>query len=334
MSIHSRWILASRPVGMPKESDFRLESAPIPAIGDGQILIETLYLSVDPYMRGRVKAGPSYARPVDVGGLMEGGGVGRVIASNNTKFQVGDIVEGMTGWQSHAVSDGKGYRTLDPAIAPVSTALGVLGMPGLTAYFGLLDVTQPKPGETLVVSGAAGAVGSLVGQIGKIKGCRVVGIAGSDQKCRWLVEELGFDAAFNYKTANLSDRLNELCPDGIDIYFDNVGGPITDAVIARMNLFGRISICGQISQYNSERAEQGPRLLFHFVIRRLMARGFLVFDFFDRYGEGLRQMTEWVRTGQLKYREHFFHGIEQMPAAFIAMLQGENTGKMLVRIRD
>lgn len=326
-------MLASRPVGMPKESDFRLETGPVPEIGDGQLLIETLYLSVDPYMRGRVKAGPSYAKPVDVGGLMEGGGVGRVIASNNPKFQVGDIVEGMTGWQSHAVTDGIGYRKVDPALAPVSTALGVLGMPGLTAYFGLLDVTHPRAGETIVVSGAAGAVGSLVGQIGKIKGCRVVGIAGSDDKCRWLVDELGFDAALNYKTtADLAGKLKELCPDGIDVYFDNVGGPITDAVIARMNLFGRISICGQISQYNSEQAELGPRLLFHFVIRRLMARGFLVFDFAERYKEGLRQMAEWVQSGQLKYREQFFHGIEKTPAAFIAMLQGENTGKMLVKI--
>jgi len=328
-------MLAARPVGMPKESDFRFETGPVPEVAEGQFLIETLYLSVDPYMRGRMKAGPSYAKPVDVGGLIEGGGVGRVIASNHPKFLVGDIVVGMTGWQNYAVTDGAGFGKVDPGLAPVSTALGVLGMTGLTAYFGLLDVTHPKAGETLVVSGAAGAVGSLVGQIGKIAGCRVVGIAGSDDKCRWLVDELGFDAAFNYKTtADLAGKLKELCPEGIDVYFDNVGGPITDAVIGLMNLFGRISICGQISQYNSERAETGPRLLFHFVVRRLMARGFLIFDFLERYPEGLRQLAEWVNSGQLKYREQLFDGIEQVPAAFIAMLQGGNTGKMLVKLRD
>ncbi|MCC6586411.1 MAG: NADP-dependent oxidoreductase [Bryobacterales bacterium] len=335
MATHSRWVLASRPSGMPEEANFRLEQGPVPEAKQGELLAEILYLTVDPYMRGRIKNAASYAKPVEIGELMQGGGVGRVIASNNPKFAPGDIVEGMTGWQSHVATDGKGYRKVDPSLAPVSTALGILGMPGLTAYFGLLDVGQPKAGETVLVSGAAGAVGSLVGQIGKITGCRVVGIAGADDKCRWLTEELGFDAAFNYKTvADYRAKLRELCPNGIDVYFDNVGGTITDAAIAEMNQFGRISICGQISGYNADKPETGPRLLFHFVVRRLRAQGFLVFDFFDRYPEGLRQMAAWLSEGKLKYREQFDYGIERVPAAFIAMLEGQNTGKMLVKVAD
>jgi NADPH-dependent curcumin reductase CurA len=261
--------------------------------------------------------------------------VGRVIASRNRQFAEGDILEGITGWQSHVLTEGKGYRKVDAAVAPVSTALGVLGMPGLTAYFGLLEVGQPQPGETVLVSGAAGAVGSLVGQLAKIRGCRAVGIAGSDDKCRWLTEELGFDAAFNYKAvSDIRGKLKEVCPDGIDVYFDNVGGPISDAAISLMNLRGRISICGQISQYNNDQAELGPRLLFHFVIKRLRAEGFLVFDFLERYSEGLAHLTEWVKSGRLKYREHFEYGIENVPKAFIAMLGGANTGKMLVKLAD
>ncbi len=320
---------------MPVESDFQLVADRIPEPEPGQVVLETLYLSVDPYMRGRMKDASSYAKPVALGEVMTGGGVGRVIASRNRQFAEGDILEGITGWQSHVLTEGKGYRKVDPSVAPVSTALGVLGMPGLTAYFGLLEIGQPQPGETVLVSGAAGAVGSLVGQIAKVRGCRVVGIAGSEDKCRWLTEDLGFDATFNYKAVpDLRGKLKELCPDGIDVYFDNVGGPISDAAISWMNLRGRISICGQISQYNNDQAEMGPRLLFHFVIKRLRAEGFLVFDFLERYSEGLAHLTEWVKSGRLKYREQFEHGIENVPKAFIAMLGGANTGKMLVKLAD
>jgi NADPH-dependent curcumin reductase CurA len=335
MATNTRWLLVSRPVGMPKESDFRLEQVETPPLEDAQLLVETIYLSVDPYMRGLMRGGRSYTAGVELGAVMIGGGVGRVVESRHVQYQPGEIVEGMTGWQTHVVTNGAGFRKVDPEPAPISTALGVLGMPGLTAYFGLLDVAEPKAGETLVVSGAAGAVGSLVGQIGKIVGCRVVGIAGSDAKCRWLVEELGFDAAFNYKTtADYAAKLQELCPQGFDVYFDNTGGTITDAVIASMNVFGRIALCGQIAQYNSETVEMGPRLLFYFIVRRLRARGFLVFDFLDRYPEGLAQLGEWVKTGKLKYREQIVSGIAAMPRAFIGMLGGENTGKMLVKVKD
>jgi NADPH-dependent curcumin reductase CurA len=267
--------------------------------------------------------------------VMVGGTVGKVIESHHPGFKADDIVEGRLGWQEYAVSDGTGLRKVDPSLAPISTALGVLGMPGLTAYFGLLDIGRPRPGETVVVSGAAGAVGSLVGQIAKIKGCRAVGIAGSDQKVAWLVNELGFDAAFNYKAAgDYADELQKLCPSGIDVYFDNVGGAITDAVFRLINTGARISICGQISQYNLEESEMGPRPLGVLLTKQARAEGFLVFQFTERYQEGLRQMAEWLRDGRIKYREEFVEGLENAPRAFIDMLKGKNTGKQLIRIAD
>lgn len=326
-------LLAARPVGFPKLSDFRLQETPVPEPSDGEILVGVRWLSVDPYMRGRMNEARSYADPVKLGEVMVGGAAGRVLQSRNPKFAEGDYVMGMFGWQEYAVSDGRGVRKLDPSIAPVSTSLGVLGMPGLTAYFGLLTVGQPKAGETVLVSGAAGAVGSYVGQIAKIHGCRAVGIAGSEDKIRWLREELGFDAVLNYKTAtDYRGALAEMCPDGIDVYFDNVGGAITDAVFPLLNPRARVPICGQISNYNLEKPEMGPRLLPLVLTRQIKVEGFLVFQFAERYAEGLSKMTEWVRGGQLKYKETVMDGIENAPQAFLSMLQGGNTGKQLVRI--
>jgi NADPH-dependent curcumin reductase CurA len=327
--------LAARPVGFPKESDFKLVESPIPEPGDGKFLVRVLYLSVDPYMRPLIGGGKSYRAAAEIGEVITGGGVGEVVQSNQPGFAAGEIVEGPFGWQQYAVSDGSGVRKVDPNLAPISTALGVLGMPGLTAYFGLLDIGKPRAGETVVVSGAAGAVGSLVGQIAKIKGCRVVGTAGSDEKVRYITEELGFDIAFNYKTTrNYNRKLKELCPDGIDIYFDNVGGVITDAVVRLINVRARIVVCGQISQYNLERPEMGPRWLWALIVKQARAEGFLVFQFAERYAEGLNQMAQWMKEGKLQYRETITEGIENAPRAFIGMLRGENVGKQLVKFAD
>lgn len=326
--------LAARPVGYPKESDFLLVESPVPSPEEGQFLVRSLFLSVDPYMRPRIAAGGrSYARSVEIGEVIVGGVVGEVIESRHAQFARGDIVQGMFGWQQFAVSDGTGARKVDPTVAPISTALGVLGMPGLTAYFGLLDIGRPQPDETVVVSGAAGAVGSIAGQIARIKGCRVIGIAGSDEKVRWLTEELGFDAAFNYRiTPNVFRKLLTLCPSGIDVYFDNVGGEITDAVIRLINVRARLVICGQISQYNLAKPEVGPRWLWALIVKQARAEGFLVFQFADRAEEGLREMAQWLREGKLKCRETVVEGIENAPRAFIGMLNGENLGKQLVKL--
>jgi hypothetical protein len=333
MTTNRQITLVARPVGFPKETDFRLVEAPVPTPGPGQFLVRSLYLSVDPYMRGRMNAAKSYAPPVELGGVMVGGVVGQVVESHHPRFAAGEIVEGYFGWQQYAVSDGAGVRKVDPSLAPVSTALGVLGMPGLTAYFGLLEIGKPQPGETVVVSGAAGAVGSLVGQIARIQGCHVVGIAGTDEKVRYVVEELGFDSAFNYKSArNYRAKLKTLCPQGIDVYFDNVGGAITDAVITLINVRARLVICGQISQYNLERPEMGPRWLWALIVKQARAEGFLVFQFTDRFEEGIRQMAQWLKEGKLKYRENIVVGLENAPRAFIGMLQGENIGKQLVKV--
>jgi leukotriene B4 12-hydroxydehydrogenase/15-oxo-prostaglandin 13-reductase len=331
-SVSRQFQLAARPVGLPRESDFSLVNAPMPAASDGQVLVKSIYLSVDPYMRGRITGVRTYADPVNIGDVMQGGTVGQVVESKAAGFAPGDFVNGMWGWQEYAAADAKTLRKLDPSLAPVSTALGVLGMPGMTAYFGFLEICKPQPGETVLVSGGAGAVGSLVGQIAKIKGCRAVGIAGADDKVDWMVKELGFDAAFNYKsTSDYSAKLKELCPNGIDCYFDNVGGAITDAVFTQMNVYGRISICGQISQYNLEKPEPGPRLLSFVLVKQLKVEGFIVFRFQDRYEEGIKQMAQWLREGKLKHREQVVEGFENTVKAFIGMLKGDNTGKMLVR---
>jgi len=334
-NINRQITLASRPVGYPKVSDFKLVESPIPTPKAGEILVRAIYLSLDPYQRGRMSDAPSYARPVQIGEVMTGEIVGKVMVSQHPEFKEGDIVAGLLGWQEYAVSDGTGVRKIDPTLAPISTALGVLGMPGMTAYFGLLDLGKPQPGETVVVSGAAGAVGSIVGQIAKIKGCRVVGIAGGERKVNYLLKELGFDAAFDYKTVqNYGQKLKELCPAGIDVYFDNVGGSITDAVFPLINIKARVVICGQISQYNLEKPELGPRCLRYLIMKRARVEGFLIFDYASRYKEALQQLAEWVKTGKLMYHEDIAEGIENAPEAFIGMLKGRNIGKQLVKISE
>ena len=326
-------LLASRPSGLPKETDFQIAETEIPQPSDGQCLIRSRYMSVDPYMRGRMRERKSYAPPVGLGQVMVGGAVGEVLESRGAPFSPGDIVVGSLGWQEYAVADAKELRKVDPEAAPISTALGVLGMPGITAYFGLLDICGPQPSETVLVSAAAGAVGSVVGQIAKIKGCRAVGIAGNDEKVRHVTEDLGFDAAFNYKTVeDIGAQLREYCPDGVDAYFDNVGGVITDAVFPLLNTKSRVSVCGQISQYNLEEPELGPRLFWHLIVKRAKVQGFLVFDYQKRYETALGDLGRWVRGGELKYRERIAEGIENAPRAFIEMMSGRNTGKQLVKL--
>lgn len=295
-TLNRQWTLVARPQGVPQETDFKLVETPVLEPGDGEILIRTMYLSVDPYMRGRMNDRKSYADPVKLGDVMVGGNVGMVIASKNDRFAERDVVTGMFGWQDYAVSDGKGVRKIDDDGIPVTTALGVVGMPGLTGYFGLLEICEPQAGETVVVSGA---VGSLAGQIAKLQGCRVVGIAGSDEKVAYITEELGFDAGFNYKTVdNYYEQLKQLCPDGIDVYFDNVGGPITDAVFGLINRSARIAICGQIWQYNMAKPEPGPRFLWKLIEKQAKVQGFLVFQFAGRSRQGLAQLSEWSATGK------------------------------------
>jgi NADPH:quinone reductase len=334
-TVNRQFVLASRPAGLPEESNFKMIETPIPEPKDGEFLARAMYLSVDPYMRGRISQAKSYAAGVEIGGVMVAGGVARVVESKNENFRAGDIVDVYMGWQEYVVSNGRGVRKLDPAVAPVSTALGVLGATGLTAYFGLLDVCHPKPGETVVVSGAAGAVGSIVGQIANIKGCRTVGIAGGDDKVDWILKDCGYDAAFNYKTTdNYGAKLKELCPKGIDIYFDNVGGAITDAVLMQINTFARLSICGQISQYNNAKPEMGPRLLGMLIVARAKMQGFLITDYMSRFGEALVEMSGWVREGKIKYREDIVEGFENLPRAFIGLFHGENIGKRIVKVTE
>jgi len=320
-------------VGMPKESDLRMVETPVPTLRDGEVLLRALYLSVDPYMRGRMNAAKSYAPCVEIGELMVGGGVARVVESKNPDYEVDDVVNLQMGWQEYVVSNGEGLRKIDPHIAPVSTALGVLGMPGLTAYFGLLEVCGVNAGETVVVSAAAGAVGSVVGQIARIKGCRAVGIAGGPDKTRCILKDCGFDAALDYKaTTDYPAAIKELCPGGVDVYFDNVGGPVTDAVLGNLNVRARIAICGQISHANDTQPSTGPRMWRHILVARAKVQGFLVFDYAARYASALEQLAQWVRSGQIKYHEDMIEGIENMPRALIGLFRGENLGKRLVKV--
>jgi NADPH:quinone reductase len=328
-------VLARRPQGLPSPEDFALREQPLPELEPDQMLVRTLYLSVDPYMRGWIRENPGYTKRMELGEVMPGGIVGVVEESRHPEFREGDIVEGMLGWQRYGVTDGTGFRKVDPHLAPVSTALGLLGMPGLTAYFGMLHVAATKPGETVFVSAAAGAVGSVAGQIGKILGCRVAGSAGSSAKVTHLLDDLGFDAAFDYRTTNdYPAALRDAVPDGIDVYFDNVGGALTDAVVAHMRLRGRVAVCGQISQYNLAVPETGPRWLFQTIVKRLRIEGFLIFDFAPLIPEALAQMAEWYRDGRFRYRETVADGLEQAPVAFIGMLTGANLGKQLVRVSE
>ncbi len=332
-TMNSQIVLAARPQGLPKPSDFRLVETPVSELTEGQFLVKTNYLSVDPYMRGRISEAKSYAEPVQIGQVMVGGTVGTVVESRHSGYRQGEVVVGYWGWQEYAVSDGQGIQRFDTSLAPMSTALGVLGMPGMTAYFGLLEIGKPKPGETVFVSGAAGAVGSLVGQIAKIKGCRVVGSAGSQQKVAYLTGELGFDAAFSYKEVkDYEAKLQEVCPKGIDVYFDNVGGPLTDAVFTQINVGARIVVCGQIDQYNATRPPLGPRLFWYLIAKQARAKGFLVFQFAARFRDGQQQVAQWIKEGKVKYQETIVNGLEYAPTAFIGLFHGENLGKQLVRV--
>ncbi len=333
-----RFVLASRPVGEPKVSDLRLEEFAVPSPGAGEVLLRTLYLSLDPYMRGRMSEAKSYAAPVPIGGLMEGGAVAEVVASNHQKFAIGDIVVGRTGWRTHLVSDGSGLRKIDPAVAPISTALGVLGMPGMTAYAGLLEVGKPKAGETLVVAAASGAVGSVVGQIARIKGLRAVGIAGGPDKCRYVTEVLGFDDCLDHRAPDLGARLAAACPSGIDVYFENVAGPVLRAVLPLLNDFARIPVCGTIANYNDTEAPPGPDRLpavWRMILtKRLTVRGLLVSDFASMHDDFLRDVSAWMREGRVKYREDIVDGFENAPRALIGLLRGENFGKLIVRVAE
>ena len=323
--------LASRPEGEPAPENFELAEVPLPEPAAGEVLVRNSYLSVDPYMRGRMRDVKSYIPPFQVGDVLQGGAVGQVVASNGANLQEGDWVQSQNGWREHYASDGTGLLPVDSSLAPVSTALGVLGMPGLTAWYGLTQIGDPKEGETVFVSAAAGAVGSVVGQLARLRGARAVGSAGSPEKVAYLTGELGFDAAFDYKREDLNAALREHCPDGIDVYFDNVGGDHLDAALGRMNGFGRIPLCGMISLYNLEGPPPGPRNMAAMLVNRVTMRGFIVTDHYDLYPRFAEEVAGYVNSGQMKYRETVVDGIERMPAAFIGLLAGENIGKMLVR---
>jgi NADPH-dependent curcumin reductase CurA len=334
-NINRSILLVSRPEGMPNENNFRMIKKSIPQPSDGEVLVRTLYLSVDPYMRGRMRDAKSYVPPFPLNEALLGGVVGQIVESKDPNFSTGDIVVGNLDWADYSVSKGKNVRKIDPDAASISTAVGILGMPGLTAYFGLLDIGKPQEGETVVVSGAAGAVGTVVGQIAKLKGCRVVGIAGSDEKNDYLTRKLGFDAAINYKTTtNMRKALSETCPQGIDVYFDNVGGEITDAVMNLINFQARIVVCGQIALYNLEKPDVGPRMLSHLLINSASAKGFIVSNYAKRSEEGLSQLTEWLAQGKLKYKENVIDGLENAPEAFLGLFRGDNIGKQLVKVSD
>jgi NADPH-dependent curcumin reductase CurA len=330
--VNRRVTLAARPVGAPKESDFALDEAPVPEPRPGEVLVHNLYVSVDPYQRGRMSEARSYAKALEIGDVVTSQAVGEVVESNDPRFSPGDPVVGQLGWQEHAVARGGSLRPVDPAVAPLPAYLHVLGTTGFTAYFGLLDVGRPRPGDTVVVSAAAGAVGQIAGQLAKIAGCRTVGIAGGPEKADDFRTLFGYDAAIDYKSEDIAARVRETCPNGVDIYFDNVGGEISAAVHRRLSLGGRIVICGQVSAYNAEGpVERGfdPRLL---IVFRARMEAFLVTDYAHRFAEAEQRLTRWLADGKLRYREDVTEGLENAPKAFIGMLQGENRGKALVKV--
>ena len=333
MKTNHQWLIAARPRGEVKESDFRWNQTTVAGPDDGQVLIRTVYISLDPTNRVWMNEAESYLPALPLGNVMRGGGLGIVEESRNPGFAKGDIVQGLLGWQQYSISDGAGLSKLPKGLpVPLTAFFGLLGHIGLTAYFGLLDITQPKAGETLVVSTAAGAVGSLVGQIGKIKGCHVVGLTGSDEKCRWIKDELGYDAAINYKTENVSDALKQHCPRGIDIYFDNVGGAILEAVLNLINMKARISVCGMISQYNADGPVPGPANLAMLIMKRARMEGFLCFDYAPRAEEAITQMIGWLMQGKLKYKVDVVEGLENAPRALHKLFDGSNTGKLIVQV--
>ena len=326
--------LAKRPVGMVKREDFEfVKSAPVPDPADGEVVVKVQYLSLDPAMRGWMNEGKSYIPPVGIGEVMRAGGVGKVVSSKDPAFKSGDAVVGMTGVQDYAVLKGKGLNKVDPKLVPLPVYLGTLGMPGLTAYFGLLEVCAMKAGDTVVVSGAAGAVGQVVGQIAKIKGAgRVVGIAGGPDKCKYVTETLGFDACVDYKHGDLKKQLREACPKGVDVYFDNVGGDILDTVLTQLAMGARIAICGAISQYNNTTPMKGPSNYMSLLVNRARMQGFVVFDYTARYGEALREMGGWMAQGKLKSREDVVEGLETFPDTLLKLFKGENTGKLVLKV--
>jgi len=331
--INRQWRLAARPVGRFKDSDFKWTTEAVPQLKDGELLVHNRYLSLDPTNRGWANEIDTYLPAVRLGDVMRGGAIGEVEESRNPNYKPGDFVSGLLGWQEYAITNGTGISKLPniPGV-PMTAHLGLFGHIGLTAYYGLLDVGQPKAGETLVVSAAAGAVGSLVGQIGKIVGCRVVGIAGSDEKCRWLTEDLGFDATINYKKEKISEGLKRTCPKGIDVDFENVGGEILDAVLAQINLGARISLCGMISQYNATEPVPGPYNLVMLVVRRARIQGFLVSDYMDRAAEAMTALGRWLMEGKIKYRVDIVEGLEEAPRAVNKLFEGSSTGKLVVKI--
>ena len=325
--------LAARPVGLPKRSDWQFTEESVPEPKDGELVVQVQYISLDPAMRGWMNDAKSYIRPVGIGEVMRAGAAGKVVKSRHEKFREGDIVTGGFGVQEFALSDGKGVNKVDTRLVKLPTYLGTLGMPGLTAYFGLLDIGKPQPGQTVVVSGAAGAVGSVAGQIAKIKGCRTVGLAGGADKCRLLVEEFGFDAAIDYKREDVKAALRQHCADGIDVYFDNVGGEILEAALARLALHARIVICGAISQYNSTTGVKGPANYMSLLVNRASMTGMVVFDYADRYGEALRDMAGWVAAGKLKAKEDVVPGgVAAFPEVLLKLFSGENTGKLVLQL--
>lgn len=326
--------LIARPQGLCKRSDFEFRTTPTGEPGPGEVLVKVLYISLDPAMRGWMREGRSYVPPVGLGDVMRAGGLGRVIASNSESIQVGDIVTGITGVQEYATLKAEMANKIDPRLAPLPRFLGALGMPGMTAYFGLLDICDPKEGETVVVSGAAGAVGALVGQIAKIKGCRVVGIAGGADKCWYITEELGFDAAIDYKSEDVAKSLSQHCPKGVDVYFDNVGGEILDIVLAQLARRARISICGAISQYNNLEGVTGPRNYLSLLINHAKMEGFVVFDYASRYAEGFTAMATWLAQGKLKAKEHIVDGLETFPETLLKLFSGENFGKLIIKVAE
>ena len=324
-------LLASRPDGWVKESDFRIAETPTPTPSEGQVLLKTLYLSLDPYMRGAMNEKRAYGTPLNLGDVMVGEGIGEVVESKNPRFKIGDTVAAYTGWQQYAVSDARNLRPVDTKLLPASVYLGVVGMPGVTAWYGLLKIGEPKPGETVVVSAASGAVGSVAGQIAKIKDCRVIGIAGGKQKCDYVVNDLGFDTCIDYRSSDWYDALAAATPKGIDVYFENVGGPLLDAVLARSNAFARIPLCGMIAEYNAT-DRYGIRNLISAVGNRIKLQGFIISDHFAIWPEALAQLAQWVREKKIKYRETVVEGLENAPSAFIGLFKGENFGKQIVKV--
>ena len=331
MEQNTQVLLAQRPDGWVKETDFKIINTPIPEIASGEFLVKNYWLSLDPYMRGRMSNAKSYAPPVEIGGVMTGETVGKIVASRHPEFKEGQHVVGRLGWQTFGKTGGEGIREIDPSLVPMQHYLGVCGMPGATAWIGLMEICDPKPGETVLVSAATGAVGSVVGQLAKLSGCRAVGIAGGREKCNYAIDEIGFDECVNYKAGNLAEDLTNACPDGVDCSFENVGGEIMDTIMNVMNPFSRIALCGLISGYNASES-YGYRNIRSILVNRIKIQGFIVFDRYDLYLKGIKKLANWVADGRIKYKETVSEGIENAPQAFIGMLRGANLGKQLIKI--